>query len=32
MIMTFIKNEINDVIRAINMDKLIILNENVYKP
>ena len=29
MIMTFIKNEINDVIRAINMDKLIILNENM---
>jgi len=29
MIMTFIKSEINDVIRAINMDKLIILNENM---
>lgn len=29
MIMTFIKNEINGVIRAINMDKLIILNENM---
>lgn len=29
MIMTFIKNEINDVIRAINMDKLIILNGNM---
>jgi hypothetical protein len=29
MIMTFIKSEINDVIIAINMDKLIILNENM---
>ena len=29
MIITFIKSEINDVIRAINMDKLIILNENM---
>ena len=29
MIITFIKSEINDVIRAINMDKLILLNENM---
>ena len=29
MIITFIKSEINDVIRAINIDKLIILNENM---
>ena len=29
MITTFIKSEINDVIRAINMDKLIIINENM---
>lgn len=29
MIITFIKSEINDVIREINMDKLIILNENM---
>lgn len=29
MIITFIKSEINDVIRAIIMEKLIILNENM---